>query len=103
MKAIKFLGKGILKLAVLPVLGVVVLIKWVAMFLTHCSAWIFRLLAGIFFLTAILCGLMEIENGESVLQMMLKAFIIFVIPVIGETIVNVADIMEGFLMGVEQS
>ncbi|MCD7955640.1 MAG: helix-turn-helix domain-containing protein [Lachnospiraceae bacterium] len=39
-----------------------VILKWAGTFVASCSAWIFRILAMVFFLTAVLSGLMGLED-----------------------------------------
>ncbi|MCD8013516.1 MAG: hypothetical protein LUG99_10125 [Lachnospiraceae bacterium] len=81
-----------LKLILLPVMCLVLMMKWIGNFCVFCSAWIFRILAMIFFLTAILSGLMGLEGWPAVWQMLIGAFIIFLIPCVGEALVAATEI-----------
>ena len=77
----------ILKVACLPILLVLTLIKWIGVFLTAMSAWIFYLLAFIFFLTGVLSYGFGLDPWRECLKVIATAFFIFMLPVIGTGIV----------------
>ena len=88
MKAIRWLLKLVLVMMTLPLILAVWLIKWFAVFLHHCSAWIFYLLGSVLFATAVLSFLMQQSQGMEALQMLISGFVIFMIPqVVGGVVV----------------
>ena len=72
--------KMFLKLLVLPLIAAVTLIQWVGIFLTQFSTVIFNLLAGLIFLIAVAGLMLGIGTGAEAVQMMMVAFVIFIIP-----------------------
>ena len=68
------------KLLVLPLIAAVTLIQWVGIFLTQFSTVIFNLLAGLIFLIAVAGLMLGIGTGAAAVQMMMVAFVIFIIP-----------------------
>ena len=72
--------KMFLKLLVLPLIVAVTLIQWVGIFLTQFSTIVFNLLAGLIFLIAVAGLMLGIGTGTEAIQMMMVAFVIFVIP-----------------------
>lgn len=71
-----------LRLVLMPVALALTILKWLCAFVLHCSGWIFRLLAMIFFLTAIGSYAFGLEGGREVLRMLGVAFLVFLIPAI---------------------
>ena len=86
----------LIKLLVLPLVAVVTLIQWVAIFLTSFSAIIFDLLAGIIFIIT-LAGLMfRVCTVMEALKMLAVSFVIFIIPRIAEWLIErIVDINYG--------
>lgn len=74
--------KWILKLALLPLLLLLILAQWVGIFLTTFSSVVTNLLAGLFFFTALACWVMGLADGGEVLKMLIIAFVVFVLPYI---------------------
>ena len=76
MEAIRF----ILKIMVLPVIVALTVIRLFAEFLAGISAVIFRSIAGIFLLTALLCYGFGLESSGECLQMILAGFLFYLLP-----------------------
>ena len=68
------------KLLVLPLIAAVTLIQWVGIFLTQFSTIVFNLLARLIFLIAVAGLMLGIGTGAEAVQMMMVAFVIFIIP-----------------------
>lgn len=84
MRGIRFL----LKIVLLPVIGIVTIIQWFFIFLIGFSSIILNSLAGLSLLIAVLSYLMRISNGTEVLGLIAIGFVIFMIPIIGVWIVT---------------
>lgn len=89
----------LLKLILLPVMLAVTLLQWVGIFLTGFSSVIFYILAGIVFLTAILSWAFQIAPSAEVLKMLAIAFVVFIVPHIGEWIVGRIAALNAALRG----
>ena len=74
------LVKTFFKLLALPIIVAVTLIQWVGIFLTQFSTIVFNLLAGLIFLIAVAGLMLSIGTGAEAVQMMMVAFVIFIIP-----------------------
>ena len=74
------LVKAFFNLLALPIIVAVTLIQWVGIFLTQFSTIVFNLLAGLIFLIAVAGLMLGIGTGAAVVQMMMIAFVIFIIP-----------------------
>ena len=74
--------KPMLKLALLPLLLLLILAQWVGIFLTTFSTILTNLLAGLFFFVALASWVMKLANGSEVLKMLITAFVVFVLPYI---------------------
>ena len=74
------LVKTFFKLLALPIIVAVTLIQWVGIFLTQFSTIVFNLLAGLIFLIAVAGLMLGIGTGAAAVQMMMVAFVIFIIP-----------------------
>ena len=74
----------LIKLLVLPLVAVVTLIQWVAIFLTSFSAIIFDLLAGMIFMITLAGLLFGVCTGMEALKMLAVSFAIFSIHQIAE-------------------
>ena len=74
------LVKAFFKLLALPIIVAVTLIQWVGIFLTQFSTIVFNLLARLIFLIAVAGFMLGIGTGAEAVQMMMVAFVIFVIP-----------------------
>ena len=76
--------KLMLKLVVLPLIAIVTLIQWLAIFFTGFTAVIFNLFSGLMFLVAVGSFVMGLEKGSEALKMLALSFGIFIIPHIAE-------------------
>ena len=76
MRVIKFT----LKLLALPLLLILLAIQWGLTFVVSLSGWIFHLLSGIIFATAILSGLMELCPWQETGGMLIVSFVLFLLP-----------------------
>ena len=74
------LVKTFFKLLALPIIVAVTLIQWVGIFLTQFSTIVFNLLARLIFLIAVAGLMLGIGTGAEAVQMMMVAFVIFIIP-----------------------
>ena len=79
--------KPMLKLALLPLLLLLILAQWVGIFLTTFSAVLTNLLAGLFFFVALASWIMRLADGGEVLKMPITAFVVFVLPYIAMSII----------------
>ena len=89
MRLIKLLHK----LLALPIIVAVTLIQWVGIFLTQFSTIVFNLLAGLIFLIAVAGLMLGIGTGSEAVQMMMVAFVIFIIPHFAEWLIaRISDV-----------
>ena len=79
--------KWMLKLALLPLLLLLILAQWVGIFLTTFSTILTNLLAGLFFFVALASWVMKLADGGEVLKMLITAFVVFVLPYIAMSII----------------
>lgn len=82
--------KWMLKLALLPLLLLLILVQWAGIFLTTFSSVVTNLLAGLFFFTTLACWIMGLADGGEVLKMLITGFVVFTLPYIA--IVAIAKI-----------
>ena len=76
MKAIRLT----LKIMFLPVMAALVVIRLFVEFLSGISAVIFRVIAGIFLLTALLSYGLGLESSGECLKMVLAGFLFYLLP-----------------------
>ena len=90
-----------LKLLEIPILLVLLAIQWGLTFVVSLSGWIFHLLSGIIFATAILSGLMELCTWQEAGSMLLVSFVLFLLPHLAAALVihlvDAALELRGFL------
>ena len=79
--------KWMLKLALFPLLLLLILAQWVGIFLTTFSMILTNLLAGLFFFVALTSWVMKLADGGEVLKMLITAFVIFVLPYIAIAVI----------------
>lgn len=79
--------KPMLKLALLPLLLLLILAQWVGIFLTTFSTILTNLLAGLFFFVALASWVMKLTDDGEVLKMLITAFVVFVLPYIAMSII----------------
>lgn len=85
----------ILKLACLPFLLVLCLVKWFCLFVTAVSSVFFVLLAVILFITGVLSYGFGLESGSESLRIIIAGFVMFMIPVIAAWVVAGIDTLKG--------
>ncbi len=81
------------RVALFPVWAVVCLCKWVCVLAVSCSAMIFHLLAGIFFLTAVAGYAFGLENGASIMKSLTIAVGTFMIPIVAGVLLAGVEIV----------
>ena len=64
--------KPMLKLALFPLLLLLILAQWVGIFLTTFSTILTNLLAGLFFFVALASWIMKLADGGEVLKMLIS-------------------------------
>lgn len=84
MRIIRFL----LKMVVFPIMLIVTVIQWFGAFIIGFSSAVFNVLAGLFFLMAVLSYLMGLSDGAEAVKMIVAGFVIFMIPVAGDAVVT---------------
>jgi len=93
--------KFIIKILILPVLAVIILGQWIGLFLNSISSVIFGILSTLIWSLALLCLLFGESTGAETMKMLIFSFVIFIIPHIGnwiiERIVIVRCILSDFL------
>ena len=75
--------KPMLKLALFPLLLLLILAQWVGIFLTTFST----ILTGLFFFVALASWIMKLADGGEVLKMLVTAFVVFALPYIAMSII----------------
>ena len=83
MKAIRL----ILKIMFLPVMATLAVIRLLVEFLSGISAVIFRVIAGIFLLTALLSYGLGLESSGECLKMVLAGFLFYLLPSTAEIVI----------------
>lgn len=82
MRLLKFMGKVL----AFPVMLIVTVIQWLFTLMVGLSSVVFNLLAGLFLLIAVLSLVFGISTWTEALRPVLAAFIVFMIPVVGQGI-----------------
>ena len=83
MKAIRLT----LKIMFLPVMATLAVIRLLVEFLSGISAVIFRVIAGIFLLTALLSYGFGLESSGECLKMVLAGFLFYLLPCMVEIVI----------------
>ncbi len=84
------------KIIAIPLMIAITLIQWFGVFLVGCSAFILNLFAGLCLLLGILGYLTQINTGAESIRMIIFGFVAFMVPVVGEWIIErVMDINLG--------
>ena len=68
--------KPMLKLALFPLLLLLILAQWVGIFLTTFSTILTNLLAGLFFFVALASWIMKLADGGEVLKMLISIVVL---------------------------
>ena len=83
-----------LKLLAIPILLALLVIQWGLTFVVSLSGWIFHLLSGIIFATAILSDLMELCPWQETGGMLILSFALFLLPHLAAALViHLVDVM----------
>ena len=77
----------ILKIMFLPVMAALAVIRLFVEFLSGISAVIFRVIAGIFLLTALLSYGLGLESSGECLKMVLAGFLLYLLPCTVEIVI----------------
>ena len=80
--------KFILKCIALPLLLPIILIQWIGIFLNSISSVVFGILSGIVTLTALASFAFGQSTGSETVRMLIIAFVVFIIPHIGNWIIE---------------
>ncbi|MBQ5522520.1 MAG: hypothetical protein IIT86_06885 [Oscillospiraceae bacterium] len=89
MHLLKFMGKVL----AFPVMLIVTVIQWLFTLMVGLSSVVFNLLAGLFLLIAVLSLVFGISTWTEALRPVLAAFIVFMIPVVGQGITAVVVVI----------
>ncbi len=89
MRLLKFMGKVL----AFPVMLIVTVIQWLFTLVVGMSSVVFNLLAGLFLLIAVLSLVFGISTWTEALRPVLAAFIVFMIPVVGQGITAVVVVI----------
>ena len=89
MRLLKFMGKVL----AFPVMLIVTVIQWLFTLMVGLSSVVFNLLAGLFLLIAVLSLVFGISTWTEALRPVLAAFIVFIIPVVGQGITAVVVVI----------
>lgn len=93
-----FLLKLIGKIILIPIMLALTLIQWIGIFLNSISGVVMGILSFLFVLTGLASLLFGLASGPEFLKMMITAFVIFLIPHIGNWIVERIALLR-FLIG----
>ena len=85
------------KIIAVPAILAVTTVKWIAVFCGSMTGWIFRILAILTSLTAIVTYLMQISTGREMLRMLIGAFIVFMLPMALAALVAVFEHWQSIL------
>ena len=92
------LFKTMVRILLIPVLPIVILFQWIGIFLNSISGVVTGILSFLFVLTGTASLLFGLASGPEFLKMMITAFVIFLIPHIGNWIVERIALLR-FLIG----
>lgn len=87
----------IAKILLFPVVGALTLIQWIGIFLNSISGVLLGILAFIFALTGAASLAFGLASGSEAFKMIIAAFVIFMVPVIGEWFVGMITAVNGRL------
>ena len=90
--------RWIVKIILLSVAGILTLIQWIGIFLNSISGVVMGILSFLFVLTGTASLLFGLASGPEFLKMMITAFVIFLIPHIGNWAVERIALLR-FLIG----
>ena len=90
--------RWIVKIILLPMAVVLTLVQWIGIFLNSISGVVMGILSFLFVLTGMASLLFGMASGPEFLKMMIAAFVIFLIPHIGNWAVERIALLR-FLIG----
>ncbi len=85
MRLLRLIGK----LLVFALLTVVTAFQWIFTFLISFASIIFNLLAGLFVLIAVLFRIFNVTTWSEALRPFLAGIVLFMIPIIGQSLVTI--------------
>ena len=85
MRLLRLIGK----ILVFPLLTVVTALQWIFSFLISFASVIFNLLAGLFILIAVLLRIFNVATWTEALRPFLAGITLFMIPIIGQSLVTI--------------
>ena len=80
--------RWIVKIILLPVAGILTLIQWIGIFLNSISGVVMGILSFLFVLTGTASLLFGLASGPEFWKMIITAFVIFLIPHIGDWMIE---------------
>lgn len=89
MRLLRIIGK----ILAFPVMLIVTVIQWLFIFLISFSSVIFKVLAGLFLLVAVLSLIFGLATWPEALRAILVGFIVFMIPTIGQGITTLIAVL----------
>lgn len=92
-----FLLKLIAKIALLPVLITAIMVQWIGIFLNGISSVILNILSFIIALTGIASLLFGLATGPEAVKMLAVAFIVFLIPHVGDWLIDKVILLRGMI------
>ncbi|MCC8082206.1 MAG: CD1845 family protein [Lachnospiraceae bacterium] len=97
MTLLKTVLNLMLRLLLLPVAVIVIIMKWLGIFLTSFAGAILYILSGVCFLIAVLSYLMKISTGSESATMLLTGLVVFILPQIAGWMIGKLDILNTVL------
>jgi len=88
MILLKAIWKILRLTALLPIYAVLKLIEWTCNLAQSLSGWIFRLLGLLMMATAVASWGLHLEMGREVVRMLVAGLIVFLLPMLGEFIIE---------------
>lgn len=80
--------KFIIKIALLPILMLAVLGQWIGLFLNGISSVIFGILSTLIWSLALISFMFGQSTGAETIRMLAAGFVLFVLPYIGDWIIE---------------
>lgn len=80
--------KFIIKIALLPILMLAVLGQWIGLFLNGISSVIFGILSTLIWSLALISFMFGQSTGAETIRMLVVGFVLFVLPYIGDWIIE---------------
>jgi len=93
MLILRILLKGLL----LPVLAIVVLLQWIGIFLNSISSVVFGILSFAMWSIALLSLVFGQSTGGESIRMIIIAFVVFIIPPLGDWLIERIVVLRVFI------